>query len=168
MLLSFMKVFLNADYPFRNHCLNSLLSLKSYAQDRISKFVKSNKRIRNVSDKFIVYKTDLADILGSKMKGSIKTFFLNILNDERLSNPDFAKIDIRLFTSLYYCKKNKEQIIEIFSRRSFKDIRNMIIYFKEVFLLVIGSPSGYNAVVKRQARIRSWKNSPRFMRLLYE
>ncbi|KII72908.1 Annexin D5 [Thelohanellus kitauei] len=85
-----------------------------------------------------LYKMDLTDSICSKMKGSLRTFFYNVLTMSRYPRENYRSIDVRLFTEVIvvskqrsFYKKNKEKFIEIFSRTNFKDIKNMITYLNE-------------------------------------
>ncbi|KII72910.1 hypothetical protein RF11_12379 [Thelohanellus kitauei] len=90
---------------------HGLLERNSYYLDTLMEILctRSYRQICEIKKMYLkYYNVNLTDSVCSKLKGSLKTFFFNILT------------------------KNKDQFIEIFSRINFVDIKDMITYFQEV------------------------------------
>ncbi|KII72899.1 Annexin D5 [Thelohanellus kitauei] len=110
------------EQPIHINELLEILCTRSYEQ-----IVEIKKNFQKV------YGHDLSDSICNKLKGSSKTFFYNVLNMRRYSRPDSYDVDIRFFVDVMYYRKNKDKFVEIFSRRSFSDIRKICLNFEEVY-----------------------------------
>ncbi|KII72898.1 hypothetical protein RF11_12365 [Thelohanellus kitauei] len=119
------------DVYFLNNILNpksSFLGKPSIQLKALAEILctRSFEQIVEIKKKFFeVYEQDLSDSVCTKLKGSARTFFYNVLNMRRYSVDDSYEVDIQLFTDVIFYKKNKKQLIEIFSRRSYSDIRKI-------------------------------------------
>ncbi|KII72884.1 Annexin A1 [Thelohanellus kitauei] len=80
---------------------------------------------------FEIYGMELSECVCSKVKGSLKTFFGNIINMPRCKDGSLGNVDIRLFIDMSIYRQNKDQFIEMFSRLSFMDIRKLCKVFQK-------------------------------------